>query len=154
MKKLSETYKELGIAFSFPIEIKDADGTVTYYEGNDGYWCKYEYDAKGNRTHFLHSCGYSVKLEYDANGNQTYYEDNNGFWREREYDANGNETYYEDSCGNKNGTPRSQSCDEKVIEVDGKKYKLNLKHGMVETITINTEKVIQSKFVPNYPFKL
>jgi hypothetical protein len=24
----------------------------------------------------------------------------------------------------------------------------------VETITINTEKVIQSKFVPNYPFNL
>ena len=103
MKPLSETLTELGIAFSFPIEIKDANGAVTYYEGNGGYWCKYEYDAKGNHTHFLHSCGYSVKLEYDANGNQTY---------------------YENSCGYKKGLPRSQSCDGKVIEVDGKKYKL------------------------------
>ena len=61
MKKLSDTYKELGIAFTFPIEIKD---------------------------------------------------------------ANGNQTYYENSNGKKVGTPRSQSCAGKVIEVDGKKYKL------------------------------
>jgi len=32
MKPLSETYKELGIDFSFPIEIKDAKGNVTYFE--------------------------------------------------------------------------------------------------------------------------
>jgi|21_taG_2_1085346.scaffolds.fasta_scaffold53387_2 hypothetical protein len=38
MKKLSETYKELGIiAFSFPIEIKDADGNVTYFADSNGY---------------------------------------------------------------------------------------------------------------------
>jgi hypothetical protein len=36
MKKLSETYKELGIAFTFPIEIKDANGNETYYEDSDG----------------------------------------------------------------------------------------------------------------------
>ena len=82
MKKLSETLTELGIDFSFPIEIKDPKGNEIYYEDSDGYWSKREYDAKGN------------------------------------------ETYYENSNGNKNGTPRSQSCDGKVIEVDGKKYKL------------------------------
>ena len=82
MKKLSDTYKELGITFSFPIIIKD------------------------------------------ANGNQTYYENSNGFWCKQEYDANGNETYCEDRDGPKRGTPRIQSCDGKVIEVDGKKYKL------------------------------
>ena len=103
MKKLSETYKELGIAFSFPIEIKDAEGNDTYYEDSGGCWYKYKYDAEGN---------------------QTYSEDSDGYWRKSEYDANGNQTYYENSCGYKNGTPRSQSCDGKVIEVDGKKYKL------------------------------
>ena len=36
MKKLSETYKELGIAFTFPIEIKDANGELTYYENSEG----------------------------------------------------------------------------------------------------------------------
>jgi len=36
MKKLSDTYKELGIAFTFPIEIRDANGNVTYYENSDG----------------------------------------------------------------------------------------------------------------------
>ena len=33
MKKLSEIYRELVIAFIFPIEIKDANGKETYYRG-------------------------------------------------------------------------------------------------------------------------
>ncbi len=48
MKKLSETYKELGIAFSFPIRIKNENGNRTYYEDSDGFWVKREYDAQGN----------------------------------------------------------------------------------------------------------
>ena len=83
MKLLSETYKELGIAFSFPIEIKDDNGTDTYYE------------------------------------------ESNGFWRKYEYNADGNETYYEESNGYKRGTPKSsKTCEGKVVEVDGIKYKL------------------------------
>ena len=103
MKKLSDTYKELGIDFTFPIEIKDAKGNETYYESTHGFGWKREYDAKGNVT---------------------YYEDSDDFWRKHEYDANGNLIYYENSDGYKDGTPRSQSCAGKVIEVDGKKYKL------------------------------
>ena len=103
MKKLSETYKELGIAFAFPVDIRDSNGNLTYYETSRGYLCKREYDAKGNVT---------------------YYENSDDFWSRWEYDSNGNETYYEDSSGYKEGTPRSQSCAGKVVEVDGKKYKL------------------------------
>ena len=102
MTLLSKTYKELGIAFTFPIEIKDDNGNLTYYERSNGLWFRREYDEKGNLT---------------------YFEDSNGFWTRREYDENGNETYYEDSYGYKGGTKRS-SCSGKVIEVDGKKYKL------------------------------
>ena len=57
MKKLSETYKELGIAFTFPIEIKDANGKVTYYEDSDGYWEKWERDANGKVTYYENSTG-------------------------------------------------------------------------------------------------
>ena len=57
MKKLSETYKELGIAFTFPIRIKDANGKVTYYEN---------------------SSGFCAVIECDANENETYYEDSDG----------------------------------------------------------------------------
>jgi hypothetical protein len=103
MKKLSETYKKLGIAFTFPIEIKDSNGNKTYYEDSDGYWRRYEYDAKGN---------------------ETYFENSKGYWCKYEYDASCNETYFENSDGIKRGTPRSKSCAGKVIEVDGKKYKL------------------------------
>jgi hypothetical protein len=102
MKKLSETYKELGIAFTFPIKIKDEKGKETYYETSYGFWFKWEYDEKGNPT---------------------YYETSDGFWGRREYDKDGLETYSEDSGGYKRGTKRG-SCDGKVIEVDGKKYKL------------------------------
>ena len=145
MKKLSETYKELGIAFEFPIEIKDADGNVTYYEGSDGRWWKREYDAKGRANYAENSDGYWCKSEYDDNGYETYYENSDDYWckrkydakgnrtyyetsvyrEKREYDADGNETYCENSNGEKRGTPKSaKTCEGKVVEVDGIKYKL------------------------------
>jgi len=145
MKKLSDTYKELGIDFTFPIEIKNAEGNqtyfedssgywwkreynangrTTYYEDSDGYWRKRKYNAKGKETYFGDSYDYWRKREYDAKGNQTYFEGSNGSWRKCEYDANGKQTYFEDSYDRREGTPRSQSCEGKVIEVDGKKYKL------------------------------
>ena len=80
--KLSETLKENGIDFSFPIEIKNSDGKGTYFETSYGYWSKSEFDADGN------------------------------------------ETYFENSNGVKRGVPKSQSCNGKVIEIDGVKYKL------------------------------
>jgi len=92
MKKLSETLKELGIDFTFPIEIKDSNGNKTYYEDIGNRW---------------------YKREYDANGNQTYYENNSGYRWKREYDSDGNETYFEDSDGRIEGTPRSQSFKDK-----------------------------------------
>jgi len=100
----SETLKELGIAFGFPIVIKDANGRVTYHEDSDDYWERYERDAKGRPT---------------------YSEDRNGYWRRWERDANGDVDYYEDSTGVKKGTPKSsKTCEGKVVEVDGIKYKL------------------------------
>jgi hypothetical protein len=124
MKKVSDTLTELGIAFTFPIEITNANGNRTYYEDSAGYWGKREYDTNGNPTYYENSTGYWNKCKYDANNNSTYFESNNGYWWKYEYDADGNETYYENSNGCKEGTPRSQSCTGKVIEVDGKKYKL------------------------------
>ena len=105
MKKitpLSETYKELGIAFTFPIVVKDEKGNLTYYEASNGYWARHE---------------------YDKDSNETYCEDSDGSWERREYDEDGNQTYYEDSKGINRGTKR-RSCDGKVVEIDGKKYKL------------------------------
>ena len=144
MKKLSETYKELGIAFAFPIEILNENGKQTYCEDSDGFWCRCEYDKDVNSTYFENSDGFWARYEYDENGKETYCEDNNGFWERREYDKDGNSTYYEtndgfweryeydekgnrtyfeNSDGDKHGTKRG-SCSGKVIEIDGKKYKL------------------------------
>ncbi len=125
MKPLSETYKELGIAFSFPIEIKNAEGNPTYYEDSNGYWDRRERDSKGNLTYCENSDGYWQKYERDDNGHPIYHEDSNGFWARWERDADGNMDYYENSDGKKEGTPRSaNTCEGKVVEVDGIKYKL------------------------------
>jgi len=78
MKKLSETYKELGIAFTFPIEIKDANAKVTYYETSNGNGYRYEYDECGNQTYHETSDDFWYRCEYDEQGNETYYEDGDG----------------------------------------------------------------------------
>ena len=57
MKKLSEIYKELGIAFSFPIKINDANGNETYYEDSSDFWYRCERDANGKVTYCEDSTG-------------------------------------------------------------------------------------------------
>ena len=102
MKKLSDTLKEMGVEFTFPIEIKDAAGNETYFENVSGYWCLRKHTPSG-----------------------IYYENSVGDWCRSECDSEGNETYFENSHGYKKGTPRSaKTCEGKVVEVDGVKYEL------------------------------
>jgi len=104
MKPLSETLTELGIDCTGTIEIKDANGNPTYLKDR---W------------------GFKERWERDANGKRTYYENSSGYWSRTEYDSYGKETYHENSKGFKTGRPRSaKTCEGKVVEVDGIKYKL------------------------------
>ena len=107
MKKLSETYKELGVAFGYPIAINDAAGKETYREESDGYWSRREYDSAGKLTYRESSGDYWSRIKYDSNGKETYYEESDGFWMRWEYDSNSNQTYFETSNGIKLGTPRA-----------------------------------------------
>ena len=120
---LSEVYRELGIDFTFPIEIKNTNGKETYFEASDGFWVQREYNEQGNETYYEDSDGYRWRKEYDKGDNEIYYKDSAGYWGRWEYDEHGKQTYYEDSTGNKSGTKRT-SCNNKIIAVDGKKYKL------------------------------
>jgi hypothetical protein len=86
----------------FPFEIKDKNKKVIYFENSNRYW---------------------YKREYDSNGNQIYFESSNEFWEKSEYDSNGNEIYCETSDG-KIVDKRPKGCEGKVVEIDGKKYKL------------------------------
>ena len=61
---------------------------------------------------------------YDSNGNQIYYETSDGYWSKHDYDPNGKEIYYEDSFGYIKDNRPKQSCHGKVVEIDGKQYKL------------------------------
>ena len=123
MKKLSETYKELGIDFTFPIEITNEKGNRTYYEDSSGFWYRREYDDNGQLTYYENSNGFWCRSECNEQGEETYHEDSSGYWRRYEYDENGNVTYCESSYGYKEGTKRGSRAG-KVIELDGKKYKL------------------------------
>ena len=59
----------------------------------------------------------------DKNGYVIYCEDSNGFWQKSEFDSNGKEIYYENSYG-KIVDNRPKGCEGKVVEIEGKKYKL------------------------------
>jgi len=61
---------------------------------------------------------------YDSKGNLIYYEDSYGYWIKREIDSNGKENYYENSNGYIIDNRPKSSCNGKVVEIEGKKYKL------------------------------
>jgi hypothetical protein len=84
----------------------------------------YLYDSNGNIIYYEHSDGYWSKREFDSNGNITYYEDSDGYWYKYEYDTNGNCIYFENSNGEIIDNRPKTSCNGKVVEIDGKQYKL------------------------------
>lgn len=119
MKKLSEIYEEQGIAFKYPIEIRDANGNTTYREWGDGYCWKSEYDANDKETYHEDSKGYKCKSKYDSKGNKTYFEDSEGTIK----------VYLRTSVEHKHLKKLyiSKSYDGKVVEIDGIKYELKIK---------------------------
>jgi len=103
----------------------DSNGKLIYYEHSDGFYEKKEYDNNGNITYYECSNGFWFKRDYDVNGNLIYGEQSNGFWFKRDYDVNGNEIYFENSKGEiVHNRPKKKSCNGKVVEIDGKQYRL------------------------------
>jgi hypothetical protein len=84
------------------LEILNKNGKRIYLERSDGFWAKWEYDSQGN---------------------QIYYEGSNGAWAKREWDSQGNEIYFENSLGEIIDR-RPKSCEGKIVEFDGEKFKL------------------------------
>jgi hypothetical protein len=93
--------QQLGIK-DFPFEIIDKNGNKIYHEDPTGFWWK---------------------GEFDSNGNLIYYEDSKGYWAKKEYDSRGNLIYYETSDGYVEDN-RPKPVEGKIVEIDGKKYKL------------------------------
>ncbi len=60
----------------------------------------------------------------DKNGRLLYYENSGGYWCKYEYDSNGEVIYSEDSNGYWFKSEYAKGCEGKVVEIDGKKYKL------------------------------
>ena len=108
----------------FPFEINDKNGNEIYFENSTGYWWKHEFDANGNRLSYENSNGYWCKYEYDSNGKEIYFENSNGGWYKYEYDSNGKEIYFENSNGVIRNNKPKPTCEGKVVEIEGKKYKL------------------------------
>ena len=103
--------------------IRNKNGKPIYFENSSGVWAKLEYDSQGNEIYYETSDGYWVKREYDSQGNIIYYENSDVYWSKREYDSKGNQIYFEGSNGRITDN-RPKSCENKVVEIDGVKYKL------------------------------
>jgi hypothetical protein len=86
----------------FPFFIKDKNGKYIYQENLDGFWSK---------------------AIYNSNGNEIYYENSENKWIKREFNSEGRMIYYEDSNGCIDDK-RPKHCENKVVEIDGIKYKL------------------------------
>jgi len=108
----------------FPFEIRDKNGNQIYYETSTGYWEKKEYDSNGNKIYYETSDGWWSKEEYESSGQVIYYETSSGYWTKSEYDSNGNKIYFETSNGTIQDNRPKPSCEGKVVEIDGKTYKL------------------------------
>jgi hypothetical protein len=102
----------------------DSNGNIIYYENSTGFWVKREYNDNGNEIYYERSDGYWEKQEFDVNGKVIYFEDSEEYWYKRDYDAKGNRIYFEDSNGYIVDKRPKSSCNGKVIEIEGKKYKL------------------------------
>jgi hypothetical protein len=84
------------------LKIKDKNGKEIYFEDSNGFWIKRGYNSKGKEIYYEHSDGLWVKREYDSKGNEVYYEDSDGTIRDN----------------------RPKPCENKVVEIEGVKYKL------------------------------
>jgi len=60
----------------------------------------------------------------DKRGNQIYFELSDGYWHKREYNSNGYQIYGEDSDGMIIDKRPKETCNGKIVQIDGKKYKL------------------------------
>jgi glucose dehydrogenase len=80
-------------------------------------------DKNGNRIYAEDSGGVWVKYEYDSKGNVIYIETSNGDWAKYERDSQGNELYYENSNGGIIDN-RPKTCEGKIVEFGGEKFKL------------------------------
>lgn len=94
MKSLGVTDNEyplvLSKIFNQPVTITGKDvyneeGNVIYWELEDDYWDKWDYDHNGNEIYYENSNGDWIKWEYDDKGNEIYVEDSNGNIRDNRY---------------------------------------------------------------------
>jgi hypothetical protein len=84
------------------LQIRDKNGNLIYREFSNGIWGKYERNSQGRLI---------------------YYEGSNGYWEKREWDSQGKEIYYEDSDGTLKDN-RPKTCEGKIVEIGGEKFKL------------------------------
>jgi len=107
----------------FPFIIRDKNGNQIYFENSERYWEKWEHDSDGNVIYYETSTRSWIKKKYNSIGKAIYFENSDEYWYKKEYDSKGYVIYYENSYG-KIDDRRPKSCENKVVEIDGIKYKL------------------------------
>ena len=80
----------------------------------------------------MKTIGQQINWDFEANGNLVirdknneliYWEDSNRVWEKSEYDSQGRLIYRENSFG-RIIDKRPKPCENKVVEIDGEKFKL------------------------------
>jgi hypothetical protein len=107
----------------FPFIIRDKNGNQIYFENSERYWEKWEHDSDGNVIYYETSTRSWIKKKYNSIGKAIYFENSDEYWYKKEYDSKGYVIYYED-CFGKYVDRRPKPCADKVVEIDGIKYKL------------------------------
>ena len=98
----------------------DSNNNLIHSKNSSGieYW--YEYDSNNNVIHFKDSSGYEFWNKYDSNNNLIHYKNSSG--NESWYDSTGNQITKQQFELNQ----KTMTCENKVVEIDGVKYKLIL----------------------------
>jgi len=81
------------------------------------------YNKNGNVIYYEDLYTFWIK-EYLNDGGRKIYCNLDGYWWKQEFNGNGKKVYLEDSKDGVIFDKRSKSCNGKVVEIDGKKYKL------------------------------
>lgn len=97
------------------LEIRDKNGRIIYREtpNKNDYWYKWErweYNSRGHRIYYGNSLGAWVKWEYNDENQVIYHENSSGLRIDNRPKP----------CENK----VVEKCEDKVVEIDGIKYKL------------------------------
>jgi hypothetical protein len=138
--------KDLFREVKYPIRIFDKNGNQIYYQEDDCWWVKEEYNEKGNVIYREDSSKVWVKYDYDEKTNFQYIISSTGYWRKEQFDEKGNVIYQETSTSgvlidNRPNTYNIYNNNQSFVVGE---YHFNLKDNKTLTLKIDNDGTFRS----------